>query len=81
MSALAEVRRAVQAAARAAELKEAKDRQLRAAIRAAMHAPDVTLADLMKETGLSKSRLFQIKAGVRSQSRTRPGRPTRAGER
>lgn len=62
MSTLGEVRRAVKAAKAAEERRQA-------AIKAAMEDPGVSWQQVAAETGLSKQRLYQIKAGVRAQSK------------
>lgn len=69
MSTLAEVRRAVRAAKRADEAQEQAQKRLHEAIRQAMDAPGITVKQLEAEVGLTKARLYQIKAGVRAQSK------------
>lgn len=66
MSTVAEVRRAKKAAERAAERHKDAEAALREAIRAAILAtkdPDA----VAEAAGISKARVYQIRAGVRSQ--------------
>jgi hypothetical protein len=60
-----EVRAATRARARTRQADEAAGLRLAAAVRAAM-AGKVPVPDLVKITGLSRERLYQLKAGRRT---------------
>lgn len=69
MSTIAEVRRAKAAAERAKAAHEQAQARLREAIRAALLAtqnPDA----VAEASGLSKARIYQIRAGVRTQRKS-----------
>jgi hypothetical protein len=65
-----EVRAATRARSRADQAAEAARQRQAVAVRAAM-AAKLPVADLLRETGLTRARLYQIQAGRRTLSKSK----------